>query len=84
VCLRVCPASNDDTVGLGARKFLDQDLRGFADLAKKQRGHPGQLAAQPCHKLPEAKRHWRGTDVATDDDERGLSRLHQSVSARAK
>jgi hypothetical protein len=81
---RVSPASDDDTIGPGGRKYLNQSLGCLTDLAENQRCQPGQLAAQPGRQLPEAKRHGRGADVATDDDDRQLPRLHQPVSATAK
>jgi hypothetical protein len=84
VSLRVCSATDDDTLGLNGCKCLNQGLRSFADLGKQQRGHSGQLAVQLGGKLAEAKGHRPGTHVTTDDDDRCLPRLHQPESTTAK
>jgi hypothetical protein len=84
VSLWVSPASDDDTVGPGSCKCLEQGLRVFTDLTKNQRRHSGELAAQSGRKLPEAQGNGRRTDVGTDDDDGELPRLHQPDSARAK
>jgi hypothetical protein len=82
--LRGRPTTDDDTPRLRGCKCINQGLRSFTDLGKRQQIGARQLAAQLGGKLPEAKRHRSGTHITTDDDDRRLPRSHQPVSATAR